>query len=75
MFKVLVSFKDLKDKGYRYNAGDEYPRKGLNPSSERISELSSKNNRRKTVLIEEIIQTAEQTEEPPKKKSARSKRK
>lgn len=53
MYEVLKRFKDLSDGGHVYEAGDKYPRKGLNPSKERIEELSSDKNKRGEALIKE----------------------
>ena len=77
MYKVLVAFTDLQDNDHKYLPGNEYPRKGLNPSPERIRELATKENRRGIQLIEgeipeiveekalnEPIDEAEQVEEP-----------
>ena len=62
MYKVLVMFTDLQDNGYKYLPGNEYPRKGLNPSPERIVELSTTANKRHIKLIE-----SDGTDELPKK--------
>lgn len=70
MHKVIKHFHDLQDATktksgvvYReYNVGDEYPRKGLKVSEERLKELSGKDNKRGTPLIEEA------KEETPAKK-------
>ena len=57
-YRVIEGFHDLQDrdgKGPRwYDAGDTYPREGVIPSEERISELSGNGNARRTPLIEEI---------------------
>lgn len=50
-YLVIDSFKDAQDNKYQYRAGDTYPRSGLNPSDERIKELSTTNNRRGKVFI------------------------
>ena len=63
MYKALVYFKDLQDNRYAYNAGDVYPRKGLEVSEERIAELSGSNNRMGKPVIEFV--------EAPKKKRAK----
>lgn len=54
MYKVIRYFTDLRDKDYKYNVGDEYPRLGLKPSLARIEELKSSHNKQKTPLIEEV---------------------
>lgn len=56
MWKVVKYFTDLQDDGYAYNVGDIYPREGLNPSEERIAELSSKQNKQGVPLIKEVKQ-------------------
>lgn len=53
-YKVLTAFMDLQDKNHGYCSGDSYPRQGLTPTKERISELSGKNNKRGISLIKEI---------------------
>lgn len=56
-FKVIEGFYDLQDpegKSFHfYNKGDAYPRRGIEPTDERIKELSGKDNKRKQPLIEE----------------------
>ena len=62
MYKVIVPFVDLQDAKetksgvvfYPYEVGDNYPRKGLNPTKERINELLTSENRRGMPLIEEV---------------------
>lgn len=44
MYKVLISFADLKDDKYIYAKGDAYPREGYKPTEERIAELSGNEN-------------------------------
>ena len=59
-YKVIHSFKDLKDNDYIYHEGkDTYPREGLKPTKKRIEELTSTKNKIGKVLIEKIEQTAE----------------
>lgn len=50
-YLVTKSFRDLQDNGYKYVAGDEYPRHGLIVSDARIAELKSKNNKRGVPVI------------------------
>lgn len=62
MYRVIKEFHDLEDcvtvKGgaicHHYAVGDTYPREGLEPSPERISELASRYNRQGVPLIEKI---------------------
>ena len=53
-YTVLTYFEDLKDNGFRYRKGDEYPRNGLKVTPERIKELCSADNLRQKPLIEPI---------------------
>lgn len=62
MYKVIKAFHDLKDVKktksgdvyFEYKVGDTYPRKGLEPSEERIEELLGKENKQGTQLIEKV---------------------
>lgn len=81
MYKVIKMFTDLQDNSFKYNAGDIFPRKGLDVSDERIEELSTDKNRRHIPLIEEIkekkiepvtepeVTEKTESEEKPKRKS------
>ena len=51
MYKALEAFVDLQDASRVYHPGDEFPRKGLNVSEERLAELSSPNNKRGRPVI------------------------
>lgn len=51
MYKAIKYFVDLQDNEHPYNAGDTFPRDGLEVSKERIIELSTAINRRKEPLI------------------------
>lgn len=51
---VLFHFTDLKDGNFHYEAGDIYPRKGYEPSAERIKELSGYNNKQGVPLIKAV---------------------
>lgn len=57
MYKVICTFADLLDNKHIYRAGDEYPRRGYSPSSDRIEELSTNRNRTRRPLIEFIPDT------------------
>lgn len=52
MYKAIANFVDLQDNNYKYQAGDNFPREGLEVSKERIEELSTDANRRKAPVIE-----------------------
>lgn len=78
MYKVVSDFRDLKDGGYIYRAGDTYPRSGVKaePTAARIKELSTRENKMKKVLIEKVeepkVEKAEVAEAPkPKRKKKR----
>lgn len=71
-YKVINFFTDLQDNNFAYEVGDEFPRKGLKVSEERISELSGSENLQKKPLIAAVEETetaVEETavEEKPKK--------
>lgn len=51
MYKVIHGFADMKDDGYVYRVGDEFPRLGFSVSDNRIAELLSSTNRLGTPLI------------------------
>lgn len=75
MYKVLVMFTDLQDGGYKYEVGDTYPRKGLEPSEARIEQLATANNKRGQALIEKVAEKkkAEPKEEPVEEKPVEEK--
>lgn len=54
MYRVIKRFIDLQDDNHEYKENDEFPRKGLNVSELRLSQLSSNANRQKTPLIVEV---------------------
>ncbi len=54
MFKVIKLFADLQDGNHVYNVGDEYPRKGVKVTDERIAELAGSTNKQGTPLIAEV---------------------
>lgn len=56
MYTVLVRFADLQDNGFVYNVGDTYPRKGLEPTADRIDELASNRNKRGLTLIKKAVE-------------------
>ena len=64
MYTVLEYFTDLQDNGYAYKVGDTYPRKGYEPTEERIKELSSGKNVRKRPIIQAEIAAEAAVEEP-----------
>ena len=54
MYKVIEYFEDLQDNSFAYDVGDEYPRKGLEVTQERIKELATTQNIRKIPLIKKV---------------------
>lgn len=55
MYKAIIDFVDLQDNNHKYHAGDQFPRKGYEPSTDRIAELLSKKNKRgKAVIAEDV---------------------
>ena len=67
MYKVIKLFADLQDANHVYNVGDEYPRKGVNVTDERIAELAGSTNKQGCPLIEPI---KEEKPAAPKAKKA-----
>lgn len=63
MYKVIKAFTDLQDNFHSYKVNDVYPRKGYEPSAERIAELSSGNN----LQGKPLIQLVEEKPAAPKK--------
>lgn len=61
MYKVIKDFFDLTDRKdtkagpiyHHYSVGDIYPREGLKPSQDRVSELASPDNLQSEPLIAE----------------------
>lgn len=70
MYKVIKHFTDNQDKGYAYNVGDEFPRKGLNVSDKRLAELSSNENKQGVPLIESVVVKSTATPAQSKVKKA-----
>lgn len=51
---IYERFKDLEDNDYIYKKGEIYPREGLEPTKERIKELSTKKNKIGEILIKKV---------------------
>lgn len=76
MYITIVYFTDLQDNEHPYEVGDPYPRAGLDPSPERIEELSGSANRRGIPLIKKVeVKDSElpAAEKPAAKKPAAKK--
>lgn len=83
MYKVIKAFHDLQDVKktkngeiyHEYHVGDEFPRKGIEVSKERIEELAGSNNKQREPLIKIVEENAEtkDVEKNPVAKKATSK--
>ena len=69
MYKVILRFADLQDSRHVYEVGDAYPREGVKPTQERISELLGASNKIGAPLIEKVVEKkpAKAKKKPPKK--------
>ena len=78
MYLVIQNFVDLADKCHKYVAGEEYPRKGYEPTAERIKELVEGNNKAGVKLIKKVkgakAEPKVEPEEKPKKKKTTKKK-
>lgn len=52
MYKVIKYFTDLQDNNHPYNAGDIFPRSGMEVSEERLAELAGSENKQGVPLIQ-----------------------
>lgn len=68
MYIVLKNFTDLEDNNHKYTMGEEYPRKGYEPTEERVKALTSGNNKAGIKLLKEVKapKKAEPKEAEPK---------
>lgn len=53
-YRVISAFNDRLDSGFLYKVGAVYPRQGIQPTTERILELSTSNNSLGKPLIEKV---------------------
>lgn len=72
-YEVIKYFTDLQDGNHPYEVGDTYPRDGLEPSLERVAELSGTDNKQGVPLIKAVAErkksaekTVEEATEKPK---------
>ncbi|MDD3338437.1 MAG: hypothetical protein PHS82_06220 [Lachnospiraceae bacterium] len=56
MYRVVKFFTDLHDNEHPYNVGDEYPREGVEVTTDRVNELSGSDNAQHVPLIEEVVE-------------------
>lgn len=73
-YKVIKAFTDGQDGMYVYNIGDDYPRKGANPTKERVKGLLGTNNKQGVPLIEMIEEEPEVVLEKPTPRKNRRKK-
>lgn len=66
-YKVIKAFTDSQDGRYIYHVGDDYPRKGANPTEDRINGLLGTANKQGVPLIEEVIEVTKEAPETPRK--------
>ena len=71
MYVATVRFADLEDEKRIYEAGEAFPRPGLNVTKERIAYLAGSDNRMGYPLIREE-KPVEPPEEPPKETVTRT---
>lgn len=54
MYKVINTFKDLRDGGHEYEVGKPYPKGDEKPTKKRIEELTKVHPIHKVAFIEEV---------------------
>ena len=70
IYKALTRFADLNDGNRIYEAGETYPRPGLDVTPERIAELAGRDNRMGYPLIEAVEATSKALTDEPKEEPA-----
>ena len=71
MYKVILRFADLQDSSHVYEVGDAYPREGVKPTQERISELLGASNKIGAPLIKKVVEKKPaKAKKTPSKKTA-----
>ena len=71
MYKVILRFADLQDSSHVYEVGDVYPREGVKPTQERISELLGASNKIGAPLIKKVVEKKPaKAKKTPSKKAA-----
>ncbi len=73
MYRAVEQFADLQDDKYIYEIGMIYPRKGHNPSDERIKELASSENKVGKPVIEFFADPEPKQEDSKLKKDKKKK--
>lgn len=59
IYRALMRFADLMDGGRIYEAGEQYPRPGLDVKEERIAELAGSDNRAGYPMIARVVEPDE----------------
>lgn len=59
MYKVVSTFRDLKQDGHIYHVGDAYPKEGTKATKARFEELSTTKNAHKQIFIEKVKEAPE----------------
>lgn len=73
-YKVISDFKDLRDGGYEYKAGDTYPHTGA-ADAERVKHLMTPTEQRGALLEEVADKPVEETPAEPVAKPSKRKKK
>lgn len=71
MYVAAVKFADLQDHNHIYEAGEEYPRLGLDVSEARLAELSGSKNAMGYPLIKQVDGDKEETPKVTRKRVRR----
>lgn len=66
IYRALIRFCDRQDDMFMYEAGDTYPRPGLDVTPERIAELAGSDNRMGYPLIEAVEALSKAPNDEPK---------
>lgn len=70
MYRAIEQFADLQDDKYIYEIGMIYPRKGSDPSDERIKELAGSENK----VGKPVIQYFDDPKKPEKQEESKPKK-
>jgi hypothetical protein len=73
MYRAIEKFADLEDDKYIYDIGMIYPRKGYDPSEERVKELSGSENAVGKPVIEFFADPESKQEDSKPKKDKKKK--
>lgn len=66
IYRALIRFCDRQDDMFMYEAGETYPRPGLDVTPERIAELAGSDNRMGYPLIEAVEALSKAPTDEPK---------